>query len=539
MLIMQSCSEGNPDLLFVNGKIHTMDSAGTIVEAIAVKDGKILETGTTSGLREKYSGINEIDLSGKVVLPGFIDAEGSIVEYSKNLNVISLVTAKSLDDILEQVREKVKDSPPGSWIAGFGWSEFVIPVEELQKINKTLLDSISTEHNIYLINLAGNTVWVNSKLLESAGINRDTKSPDNGIIEFDSNGDPTGLLFDGALELVRNKIPELTDDQIRKFVIEGVKELNKWGFVGIQDRTVGTGTLNLFKELIDSNILPIRVYAVLSAGYPAFEEYLEKGMEKNYKDRLTIRSVSLDYDGGLEFQQAIMEGKYLNETSSPEPYNGQGEIENVFKRALEKNFQVRVKAVGDKAIKNVLDVIDKVSRDLNMDGSRTVIEHIEFTDEEILKRFKEHKLIPSVRPDIGMSDMQIVSEFIGAEYLNKIANWRSIKESCGMFVSGTDFPFHQINPFIQIYYLTQRKFIGENQFNVPNTAQVVSLDDAIRSFTIWSTYSCFQEEDRGTIEKGKYADMIVLSEDIFSDPEKLLSVKVEKTILGGEVVFEN
>lgn len=226
---MQSCSEGNPDLLFVNGKIHTMDSAGTIVEAIAVKDGKILETGTTSGLREKYSGINEIDLSGKVVLPGFIDAEGSIVEYSKNLNVISLVTAKSLDDILEQVREKVKDSPPGSWIAGFGWSEFVIPVEELQKINKTLLDSISTEHNIYLINLAGNTVWVNSKLLESAGINRDTKSPDNGIIEFDSNGDPTGLLFDGALELVRNKIPELTDDQIRKFVIEGVKELNKWG----------------------------------------------------------------------------------------------------------------------------------------------------------------------------------------------------------------------------------------------------------------------------------------------------------------------
>lgn len=537
LFIFQSCSKGDPDILYVNGKIHTMDSVNTIAEAVAVKDGKILAVGSTEELKQKYSGINEVDLGGKVVLPGFIDAEGSVVEYSKNLNVLSLASAKSVNEVLEMVRQRVNEAPLGSWIAGFGWNEILIPVEELQKINKTQLDEISTEHNIYLINLNGDAIWVNSKLLESAGINKDTESPENGEIEIGEDGEPTGLLFDGALSLVRDKIPELTDGQMREFVKAGTSELLTYGITTVQDRTVGLGTIELFKDLIDSNNLPIRIYAVLSAGDVAFEEYVEKGILENYKDRLTVRSVSLDYDGALEFQRAILLEQYLKEPTIAEAFNGLGEIENVMKRAFEKNFQVRIKAVGDKAALDVLEIVERVKRETNESDRRTVIEHIEFTNEEILAKVSELKVIPSIRPDIGMYDMQLIESMVGEKYLTNIANWQSLLKSSGMIITGTDFPFHMINPFIQIYYLTTRKQIGGNNFVPPNPNQVISLEDAIRSLTIWSAFACFQEKTKGSIEEGKFADMIVLSEDIFANNESLLNVKVEKTIVGGEILF--
>lgn len=538
LFIFQSCSKGDPDILYINGMIHTMDSLNTIAEAVAVKDGMILDVGSSEELKQKYSGISEVDLGGKVVLPGFIDAEGSIVEYSKNLNVLNLAPAKSVKEVLEIVRQRVSEVPAGSWIAGFGWNEILIPIEELQTINKKLLDEISTEHNIYLINLSGDALWVNSKLLESTGINKDTKSPENGEIEVNENGEPTGLLFDAALSLVRDKIPELTDSQMLEFVKAGTNELLKYGITTVQDRTVGLGTIQLFKDLIDSNHLPVRVYAVLSAGDPAFEEYIEKGILENYKDKLTIRSVSLDYDGALEFQRAILLEQYLKEPTTPEAFNGLGEIENVMKRAFEKNFQVRIKAVGDKAALDVLEIVERVKRETNDSDRRTVIEHIEFTNENVLEKVSELKVIPSVRPDIGMFDMQLVESMVGTEYLSKIANWNSLLKASGMIISGTDFPFHIINPFVQMYYLTQRRQIGDNGVAAPNPDQVISLENAVRSFTNWSAFACFQENNKGSIEVGKYADMIVLSEDIFANNELLLNVKIEKTIVGGEILFE-
>ncbi len=537
-LFLMSCSK-TPDTIYKNGKIYTFDDNNTVVEAIAVLDGKIIDVGSSADFKEKYDVENVIDLEGKVVLPGFIDSDGSLIEFSKNLNFLNLAFVKSLKEVQDLINQKIQTSKDGDWIGGYGWNELNIPEEELIEMDRTTLDEVAPNHNVYLINLAANTVWCNTKLLETLQIYEDTPSPVGGEIEKDENGVPTGMLYDSAVNLVKEKVPELSKEELLKFVEKGSAELLKYGITEVHDRTVGSYAIDLFKEMIDKGKLPIRVYAVLTGNEKTFDEYLQKGIEVDYKNKLTVRAVSLDYDGAFLIQDAAMRDDYNEEPLRKVPYSDEFDIEKIFRKAYDKNFQLMVKAVGDRAVKSSLNAIEKVLKEKNEGDHRTVLEHVEFIEQPDLERMKSLKIIPSVRPDICMEDMFIINERIAPKNISDFALWSSLVESAGMITTGSDFPFHQISPFIQIYYLTTRQFTDTAFADVPNIDQKISLIEAIKSYTVWAAYSSFEENTKGSLEIGKFADMIVISNDIFnSDNKALLKTKVLKTIINGEVVYE-
>jgi predicted amidohydrolase YtcJ len=533
---LMGCST-NPDMIYTNGKIYTMDANNTVVEAVAVKDGKIIDLGTTAEILEKYKGSEAVDLDGKIVLPGLTDTDGNLFIYSRNLDLVNLAGATSVEQIKNLLKEKIATSAGDEWIGGYGFNPDLFPEADLELINKETLDEVSKDKNIYLIDNMNIALWGNSKLFETAGITPQTQSPENGeIILNEDNGTLLGIIAGSAIELVSKKVPELTGDKQKRLLTEAADELLSWGITGIHDRYVTSEGIETIRGLIDEGKFPLSIYAVLTGGEAGFEKYLDKGIEVNYKDKLTIRAVSMDYDGAFEIQDAAMIDEYKQDPKRKVPYDTDSQIESTFKRGLEKGFQLRVKAVGDLAVEKSLDAIERVIRDVKPEDHRTVMEQVEFIREKDLSRIRDLKVIPSIRPEVCVTDAQIVSYLINENNVNNLGLWNSLIQSSGRITTGSDFPFHILNPFVQMYYLTTRSAIGDTTV-IPNQNQKISLLDAIRSYTIWAAYSGFEDVYKGSIEKEKYADMIVISNDIFGDNKNLLETKVLKTIINGVVVY--
>lgn len=532
---LTGCST-NPDMIYTNGKIHTMDANNTVVEAVAVKDGKIIDLGTTAEITEKYKGSETTDLGGKIVLPGLTDTDGNLFIYSRNLDLVNLAAATTVEQIKTLLKEKIAENSGDEWIGGYGFNPDLFSESDLALINKETLDGVSKDKNIYLIDNMNIALWGNSKLFETAGITPQTPAPENGEIVLNEDGSLLGILAGSAIELVSKKVPELTGEKQKRLLTDAANELLSWGITGIQDRYVTSEGIETIRGLIDEGKFPISIYAVLTGGEAGFEKYLEKGIEVNYKDKLTIRSVSMDYDGAFEIQDAAMIDEYKQDPKRKVPYDTDSQIESTFKRGLEKGFQLRVKAVGDLAVEKSLDAIERVVREAKPEDHRTVMEQVEFIREKDLGRIKDLKVIPSLRPEVCITDAQIVSYLISENNANNLGLWNSLLTSAGKITTGSDFPFHILNPFVQMYYLTTRSAIGDT-VQIPNQNQKISIQDAIRSYTIWAAYSAFEDAYKGSIEKYKYADMIVLSNDIFADNKNLLETKVLKTIVNGVVVY--
>ncbi len=538
-IFLASCSK-NPEVIYVNGKIYTLDKNNTIAEAIAVREGKILAAGKSKDLTEKYSSAKVIDLEGKTVVPGFIDAEGNLMEFSRNLDFVDLRGTKNLNEIIQRVTEKVHASKDGDWIGGFGWDDMVLPEEDFQKIDRTVLDNISSKHYIYLVNSRADMVWVNSKVLEVANITKDTPNPESGEIEKNDKNEPTGILYDDAQELVMKVLPQPTEQQVIANVEKGISELFKYGITEVNDANMSEEILNLYKKMADANQFPIRLYAMVNGKGPLFEKYIQNGPE-NYKDRILVKCMHLEYDGYFETQDAAMENDYLQDPKRKTPYNDEYDIKEMTRKAFENNFQVSVKANGDRAVNSTLNAIESVTKEVKPKAGRTRLEYVEFVQPNDMQRIKQLEIIPSVRPEVTLVNKVFIADLINPENGKNLGLWNALWKQNGIIISGTDFPYHIINPLIQMYFLsTGLPLDTAAAKNINNTAQKLTVLDALKSFTVWSAYACFDEENKGTIEPGKLADMVVLSEDIITaDPKALLTARILKTIVRGEIVFEN
>lgn len=536
---LASCSK-NPDVIYTNGKIYTLDKNNTIVEAIAVREGKILTTGKSKDLTEKYSSARIIDLHGKAVVPGFIDAEGNLMEFSRNLDFVDLRNAKTLAEIIQKVTDKIHSSKDGEWIGGFGWDDLSLPEEDLQKIDHTILDKISVNHYIYLVNSRADIVWINQRVLNAAKITKDTPNPENGEIEKDDKGEPTGLLYDDAQEIVMKILPQPTEQQVMVNVERGISELFKYGITEINDANMSEEILSLYKKMVDENKFPVRLYAMINGKGPLFDKYIQSGPE-NYKDRIQVKCFHLEYDGYFETQDAAMENDYLHDPKRKTPYNDEYDIKEMTKKAFENNFQISVKANGDRAVTSTLNAIESVIKEVKPNAGRTRMEYLEFVTPNDMQRIKQLEIIPSIRPEVSLVNKVLVPDLINPDNAKNQGLWNTLWKQNGMIISGTDFPYHIINPLIQMYFLsTGMSLDTAANREINNSAQKLTVLDALKSFTAWSAYACFEEGEKGTLEPGKLADMVVLSDDILtSDPKALLTTKILMTIVRGEIVYEN
>lgn len=539
LMLLTSCSR-SPVTLYVNGKIYTMDAKNTIAEAMAVRDGKILETGKTDDIKKNFDSKDIVDLKGKTVIPGFIDMEGSLVEFGKNLNFINFINAKSIPDITKVISEKAKEKKEGSWIVGYAMNELNFSENDLVALNKSILDSVAGKYNVYVLNLTGDMAWCNTKMLQTLQITNTTPNPTDGEIEKDEKGELTGLLYDNAVNLIKEKSPEISKEDMYQSVKMASSELAKYGITEVHDRTVNSESIRLFRQLIDSSALSVKVYGVLSVGDETFEEYLQKGIEKNYKDQLTVRSVSIDYDGALNLQAASMKDAYLKDSKNAGAYATQDDVENNLKKALDKNFQFCIKTVGDKAVNDNLNSIEKIFRDKKYDDARIIFEYVEFIQPADLKRMGELKIIPSVRPEVTLGNIENLKGLIPDINAVNLGLWNSLLQNSGRIAAGSNFPYSNIiSPIALIHLLVNRQPLDTTLKNIPGMNQKLSVQDAVKAFTVYAAYTGFEEDTKGTLEKDKYADFVVLSDDIFTvQPQDIIKIAVLRTVMNGKSVFE-
>jgi predicted amidohydrolase YtcJ len=549
-------------MTLVNGTIYTMDAQNTVAEAIAVKDGRILAVGTNEEILSRYLSTDTIDLKGMTVFPGFIDGHAHLVGLGRSLMELNLVGTTSPEQVATMVAERVDVSKPGEWIRGRGWDQNDWAVREFP--THEVLDRVAPDHPVCLVRVDGHAVWVNKKALEIVGVIKETGDPEGGKILRRPDGGPTGVLIDRAMTLVSSKIPRPTGEQIRQAVQPAVKECLKYGLTGVQDMGVGLDTLRVYKSMIDKEELPFRIYALIDGPGETWDAYAKNGREVGYGDqRLTVRSLKLFIDGALGSR-----GAALLEPYSDDPSNRgltllhEEELYKISKEALEEGFQVCTHAIGDRGNRMVLDTYEKVIRETAVTDHRFRIEHAQVVALSDIPRFKQIGILPSMQPIHCTSDMYWAEARLGPERIRGAYAWRKFLETGSIIVGGSDFPVEHPNPLWGIHAaVTRQDHEGRpgdwhdvlQHFQLPVDGvsdprafaggwyadQKMTREEAIRSFTTWAAYGAFEEGLKGSLEPGKLADMVVLTQDIMTIPaSEILHTEVVMTIVGGEIAYQ-
>lgn len=555
-----------PDRVFYNGKIYTLDDKNSVFEAVAVKDGLIYDLGLSEELLRKYPQAEKIDLKNSIMLPGFIDAHGHITGYGENLLQIDLVGTNSQEEIAELVNKKAKQVEKGKWILGVGWDQN--DWKDKSWPDHRILDNSAPDHPVALTRIDGHALWVNKKALELAGINKSTPNPDGGEIKKDKNGNPTGVLIDNAMNLIYKVIPPPTEDELINTVLVSARNLIKYGITSVHDMGVGERTIQVYKKLADDGLLPIRIHAYVDGIGETWKKYLQEGKLVGYGNNfVNVDGIKLFVDGAMGSRGALMSEPYQDD---PGNYGllllSEDEIYKVTKDALKKGLQVATHAIGDSGNFIVLNAYEKAINELNPADHRFRIEHVQVIKPEDAKRLANLKVIPSMQPVHATSDMPWAEARLGPERVKWSYALRMVLNESKMIAGGSDFPVENPSVLEGIYAAITRQdknglprnakdvetLVKEKKWviskeGITNPAnfengwypdQKLTIDEAVKCFTKWAAYAVFEENKKGTIEIGKWADFTVLDKDIFKiEPKEILNTNVVMTVVNGKAVY--
>ncbi|TCU79117.1 hypothetical protein EV204_10193 [Tissierella praeacuta] len=537
------------DLILINGKIHTMDKERNIVEAIGINGDIIEKVGTNKEIMAlKNNSTKIIDLEGKVVLPGFNDSHMHLLSYGYSLNRIELGGAKSIEEInciIKNIIEE-KDMEKGEWVNGRGWNQDYF-IGEKRFPTRYDLDKISLEHPILIGRACGHIVVVNSKALELLNITKDTPQVDGGHFDLDENGEPLGIFRENALGLVYSKLPNPTVDDIKHMMVRAIEDLNKNGVT-----SVGTDDFDAFpdvdyekiilayQELKEENKLKVRVYEqFLIQDKDRLQGFIDKGYGSSWGDKFfKLGSLKLLVDGSLGARTAALTEDYSDD------YNNKGitkllqdELDIIVDLANQYNIQVAIHGIGDRAMYMALESIEKALDKNPRDNHRHGIVHCQITDEELLNKFAELKIIAYIQPIFLDYDWKIVRSRVGENRERTSYNWKTMLDKNITIACGSDSPVETFNVMKGIYEAVTRKDLDGNPQGGWLPEQKLTVDEAVYGYTMGGAYASFEENIKGSLEEGKLADMVVLSKDIFNmEEDSIKDVEVVATIFGGELV---
>lgn len=525
-------------LLFVNGRVHTLDARNSVAEAVAVNRGRIAAVGSTDDLRRLYEADSVIDLKGRTLLPGFIDGHGHVGGFGKMLRSLFLYEIAAPQEIVRMVGESASERPAGEYIHGRGWDQNLWPAKEFPAAS--MLDAAAPGHPVILVRVDGHAIWVNSAAMRRAGITRATPDPDGGKILRDQSGNPTGVFLDNARDLVERAVPAPTHEEIRADILSALRQCASAGLTAVQDMGVSTDEIAVYRELADRGELPVRIYAAISAPGPAWNAWRGRAPVIGAGgDMLTIRGVKLYVDGALGSR-----GAALLEAYSDDPGNrgitiaSEGFLDSTIREAYAGGYQVSIHAIGDRANHIALNAIEKVQSSFPAADRRPRIEHAQVIAPDDIPRFRTLGVLASMEPVHATSDMYWAEGRLGPARVKGAYAWRSLLASGARIVGGSDFPNDQMNPVYGFYAACTRSDRNGYPQEGWHREQKMSREEAARSFTQWAAYGAFEESSRGTIEPGKWADLTLLSEDIMTAaPDKILSARAEMTIVAGRIVY--
>lgn len=530
--------------VFFNATVYTLDPKKPIVQAIAVNRDRIIATGSTDELLQTFKITNLIDLRGKTVVPGLIDAHGHMPGLGRAMQSITLVGITLPEEVAALVRERVQQVKPGWWIYGRGWDQNLWPVKQFPA--KNLLDAVSPNNPVILGRIDGHVIWVNSKAMEIARVTAQTEAPVGGKIVRDAAGMPTGIFVDKARALIEDFFPPPTEEEIEQSLLIAAHECVRFGLTGVHDMGeiheigVDAKRIDIYKRLIDQDRLPLRINAALNAPGEAWDAWSNQAPLVDYGNgMLNVRSVKMYMDGALGSRGAALMEVYDDDPGNRGlTFMSVEDHEQLVRSAIDRGFQPCTHAIGDRGNHVVLNVYEKILRSLPAGDYRPRIEHVQVLSPSDIPRFKQLNVIPSMQPTHATSDMFWAEARLGSARVKGAYAWKSLLETGAIIPAGSDFPVESPNPLWGFYAAVTRSdhngYPAEGWYG----KQKMRREEALKAFTIWAAYGMFQEGVKGTIEYGKYADLTVLSKDIMKIPSKeILETEVEMTIVGGKMVY--
>jgi predicted amidohydrolase YtcJ len=533
--MLVSCSQKEKvDLLVYNATIYTVDSSFATAEAMAVRDGKIIATGKTAELQEKYDANQKIDAEGKFIFPGFIDAHAHFVGYGNSLQRVNLVGTESWKEAMERTVKFTADNAikPGEWIAGRGWDQNDWEKKEFP--DKESLDSAFPGNPVILTRIDGHAAIANQQALDIAGVKAGDKLT-GGEVEV-KNGKLTGILVDNAVDLVSSKIPGQTKEQFNKALKDAEKNCFAVGLTTIDDCGLSAEAVERIKTMQANGELKMRLYVMLSDEKANFD-YLEKtGAIKT--DRLNARSFKVYGDGALGSRGACLLQPYSDKPGHSGFLLSQPEhFDSVANWIVQKGFQMCTHAIGDSGNRTMLNIYAKYLKGNN--DLRWRIEHAQVVNQHDFNLFGVNSIVPSVQPTHATSDMYWAGDRLGSERVKGAYAFKQLLQQNGWIPLGTDFPVEDISPFKTFYAAVVRKDAKGWPDGGYQMENALTREEALKGMTIWAAKANFEEKEKGSLEKGKFADFIILDKDIMrADEKELLQINVLKTYLGGEKVYE-
>jgi len=526
------------DLVLVNGRIYSFDEGNRVFEALAVKDGKIIFLGSSRDV-ESLIGDNTltIDLKGKTVLPGFIDTHIHFIGVGLSLSILDLRDVKSIDEFKGLVKKRVESLEPGKWILGRGWDQDKF--SEKRYPNRWDLDEVAPENPIFLRRVCGHIAVANSLALKIAGIDRYTPDPEGGKIDRDENGEPTGILRESAMKLVWSKIPQPSLDDYVKAVELACNEALSHGITSVHFVSAIPEEIEALQVARSLGKLKVRVCLYISAEY--LDELLVLRLKRGFGDDfIKINGVKVLIDGSLGARTAALRSPYSDDPSSMGILTMPIErFRDIVSRAHDGGLQVAVHAIGDRAVELALKVFSEVLSKNPRADHRHRIEHASIMSPELIKLMSDLGVCASIQPRFIISDFWAVDR-VGPDRAKWVYPFKSMIEAGVKIAGGSDCPVDPLDPLYQIYSAVSRgKYDGIKLYKYTYDECLTPIEAALL-FTKNAAYIGFEEKIKGSLEVGKYADMIVLSEDPFSiDESRIKDVKVLMTIVNGEIVYKS
>lgn len=534
-VLFSACSQKKSvDLLVHNARIYTVDSAFSVQEAMVIKDGKVVATGSYADLLASYTPSDSLNADGKTIIPGFIDAHAHFVGYAQGLQTVDLTAAPTWDNCIERAMAfaSTKNLAVGQWITGRGWDQNLWPGKKFP--DNEALNLIFSNNPVLLVRVDGHAAIANNKALELAGIKPGDKI-EGGEIEV-VNGKLTGVLVDNAIQLVSSKIPVTTDSHYKTALQQAEKNCFAMGLTSIADCGLSKDDVEKIKQLHSSNALAMRLYVLLSDDKPNYD-YLEKsGIIKT--DRLHVRGFKVYGDGALGSRGACLLSPYHDRPGHLGfLLSSAAHFDSVATRIKAGGFQMCTHAIGDSGNRVILNTYAKHLPEQN--DLRWRIEHAQVVAPADFALFGKYKIVPSVQPTHATSDMYWAADRLGNERVKTAYAYKQLLQQNGWLALGTDFPVEDISPFKTFFASVVRKDSKNWPEQGFQTENALSREETLKGMTIWAAKSHFEEKEKGSLEAGKLADFIILNKDLMTIPEsEILTTTVQQTYINGVRVYK-
>jgi len=555
-LLLYSCSfspENTADQVFTNGIIYTVDESAPKAEAVAVKDGMILEVGTDEEIKAFIGKETKvIDLAGKTMTPGFIESHAHLMGIGYNKLDIDLMYVQTYDELIEKVAEAAANAEPGEWITGRGWHQdkWIKMPDNTVKGFQTheQLSAVTPDNPVFLAHASGHASFVNQKAMELAGITplgseNPRQEVEGGEVLRDELGNPTGVLVETASGLVRRLIPEDTPERREKALELALQELAEKGITSFHDAGEDQNFIDLLEQFKEQGRLTARMYVMLTSRKPdLLQEWYKKGPHIDPDHMVTVRSIKLNMDGALGPW-----GAWLLEDYEDKPGHRGHEtmpislVSEVSEKGLELGFQVCSHAIGDRTNREVLDRYEAAfTKYPDVGNHRFRVEHAQHLHPDDISRFGELGVIAAIQAIHLSSDRPWAIGRLGAKRIKDGAYvWQKLLQSGAVISNGTDAPVEPLDPIPSFFASVTRKTLKMTPEGGFEPDQKMTREQALRSYTLDGAYAEFEENFKGSIEVGKAADFTVFDQDIMQVPDdQLLNTKVAMTVVGGKTVHK-